>query len=167
LSTPWYELPVDEVMQQLDTGPDGLNEETASARLEEYGPNEIEFEKTPAWVRFLRQFNDPMVIILLVTATITGILTTLGSHRLPHRHDLRHEFPHRLICLYRDKAWQETKRDYRPPFIRNRCRAKNGGGLKLASSGSARGQSDMHPATQLGSGCTRRLPACHYRGLMG
>ena len=34
-------------------------------------------------MRFLRQFNDPMVIILLVTATITGVLTALGSHMLP------------------------------------------------------------------------------------
>ena len=70
-------------MAELETGPAGLNEETASARLQQYGPNEIEFEKTPAWVRFLRQFNDPMVIILLVTATITGVLTALGSHMLP------------------------------------------------------------------------------------
>ncbi len=34
-------------------------------------------------MRFLKQFNDPMVIILLVTAFTTGILTALGSHMLP------------------------------------------------------------------------------------
>ena len=83
MSTVWYELAAAEVMSQLETGPDGLDEEAASARLAHYGPNEIEFVKTPAWVRFLRQFNDPMVIILLVTATVTGVLTALGSHMLP------------------------------------------------------------------------------------
>ena len=83
LSTTWYKLSVDEVMNHLDTNPGGLDEETARARLEEFGPNEIRFEKTPAWVRFLRQFNDPMVIILLITATITATLTAFGSHMLP------------------------------------------------------------------------------------
>ena len=83
MSPAWYELAVDGVMQQLATSPDGLDEQTARARLEEYGPNEIQFEKTPAWVRFLRQFNDPMVIILLVTATVTATLTAFGSHMLP------------------------------------------------------------------------------------
>ena len=83
MSRAWYGFSVAEVMEQLETGPAGLNEEMASARLERHGPNEIEFEKTPAWVRFLHQFNDPMVIILLVTATITGVLTALGSHMLP------------------------------------------------------------------------------------
>ncbi len=79
----WYELSPDEVMNRLSTGRGGLDDEAATARLDELGPNEIEFEKTPAWVRFLRQFNDPMVIILLVTATITATLTAFGSHMLP------------------------------------------------------------------------------------
>ena len=83
MSEPWYEYSVGEVMSRLDTGETGLSESSALERLTQYGPNEIEFEKTPAWVRFLRQFNDPMVIILLVTATITGVLTALGGHMLP------------------------------------------------------------------------------------
>lgn len=79
----WYQLATDDVMHGLETGRDGLNQSVAQARLEQYGSNEIQFKKTPAWVRFLRQFNDPMVIILLVTAVITGVLTALGSHMLP------------------------------------------------------------------------------------
>jgi len=55
----------------------------AEALLESFGLNEIEFERTPAWLRFLRQFRDPMVIILLVTAVITGTLTAFGNHMLP------------------------------------------------------------------------------------
>ena len=79
----WYGLSTDELIEKLDASPDGLSDEVAAARLAQYGLNEIEFKKTPAWVRFLRQFNDPMVIILLVTATVTGVLTALGSHMLP------------------------------------------------------------------------------------
>ena len=83
MSDQWYNLSAEQVTDKLDGSPIGLSDETAAARLLEYGPNEIEFKKTPAWVRFLRQFNDPMVIILLATAVVTGTLTALGSHMLP------------------------------------------------------------------------------------
>ena len=83
MSRVWYGLSTDELIKELDASPEGLGDEVAAARLEQYGPNEIEFKKTPAWVRFLLQFNDPMVIILLATATVTGVLTALGSHMLP------------------------------------------------------------------------------------
>ncbi len=79
----WYAHSTDKVMELLDTGAAGLTDPDAEQRLAEYGPNEIEFKKTPAWLRLLRQFMDPMVIILLVTATITGVLSALGSHMLP------------------------------------------------------------------------------------
>ncbi len=83
MSTAWYGLSSEEVINTLDTHPGGLEQSEATARLEQYGANEIQFKKTPAWVRFLRQFNDPMVIILLITAIVTGTLTVLGSHMLP------------------------------------------------------------------------------------
>ena len=83
MSRPWYEHSTTELIAELATSPGGLNQQVATARLEQYGPNEIEFRKIPAWLRFLRQFNDPMVIILLVTALVTATLTALGSHMLP------------------------------------------------------------------------------------
>jgi len=83
MDKPWYGQSTDEILAALDSSPGGLTDTVAAARLEQCGPNEIAFKKTPAWVRFLRQFNDPMVIILLVTATVTGTLTALGSHMLP------------------------------------------------------------------------------------
>ncbi len=79
----WYGLTGAEVQEQLLTSTAGLDDTEATARLALAGPNEIEFRKTPAWVRFLRQFNDPMVIILMVTALVTGILTAFGSPMLP------------------------------------------------------------------------------------
>ena len=79
----WYGLSTQELIDTLDASPTGLTDAVAAARLEQYGLNEIAFKKTPAWVRFLRQFNDPMVIILLITAAVTAVLTALGSHMLP------------------------------------------------------------------------------------
>ncbi len=84
MSDPWYRLDVDETLAALQTSREqGLTPSEAVARQGRYGWNEITFKKTPAWIRFLRQFNDAMVIILLVTAAITGLLTALGSHMLP------------------------------------------------------------------------------------
>jgi calcium-translocating P-type ATPase len=79
----WYGLSTEELIDALGASAQGLSDEIAAERLEKYGPNEIEFKKTPGWLRFLRQFRDPMVIILLATAFVTGTLTVLGSHMLP------------------------------------------------------------------------------------
>lgn len=83
LSAPAFGLDCEEALAQLGSSPSGLSARAARERLEEHGPNEIAFRSTPAWRRFLRQFNDPMVIILIITAITTGILTLLGSHMLP------------------------------------------------------------------------------------
>jgi calcium-translocating P-type ATPase len=80
----WYGLSVDEALDTLNASHErGLSHADVEARRPEAGWNELAFKKTPAWVRFLRQFKDSMVIILLVTAAITGLLTALGSHMLP------------------------------------------------------------------------------------
>jgi magnesium-transporting ATPase (P-type) len=80
----WYGLSVDAALDTLNASHErGLSRAEVEARRPEAGWNELAFKKTPAWVRFLRQFKDSMVIILLVTAAITGLLTALGSHMLP------------------------------------------------------------------------------------
>ena len=83
MSNAWYSQSPQQVAQTLESSLQGINKDDAAQRLQQHGPNEIEFKKTPAWVLFLRQFNDPMVIILLATAIVTGTLTALGSHMLP------------------------------------------------------------------------------------
>ena len=83
LGGPPWGLEAQAVLAALQSSEQGLTQAEAERRLEQYGPNEISFRKTPAWLRFLRQFNDPMVILLMITATITGVLTAMGSHMLP------------------------------------------------------------------------------------
>jgi calcium-translocating P-type ATPase len=83
LSRPAFNLEAEAVLGELETSRRGLSDDEAQQRLQQFGPNEIAFRRTPAWQRFLRQFYDPMVIILLVTAAITGVLSALGSHMLP------------------------------------------------------------------------------------
>ena len=53
----------------------GLTDAAARARLEECGPNELTAEPTvPAWRRFLAQFADLLVVLLLVATAISVAL---------------------------------------------------------------------------------------------
>ena len=51
----------------------GLSDRDAEARLGQYGRNELTAERpAPAWRRFLAQFQDGLVILLLVATAISG-----------------------------------------------------------------------------------------------
>jgi Ca2+-transporting ATPase len=51
----------------------GLTTEEARARLDRYGRNELATEKpVPAWRKFLGQFQDPLVVLLLVATAISA-----------------------------------------------------------------------------------------------
>jgi magnesium-transporting ATPase (P-type) len=51
----------------------GLTDEEAHSRLERNGRNELATEKpVPAWRRFLAQFQDVLVILLLVATAISA-----------------------------------------------------------------------------------------------
>ena len=80
----WYQKSITDVLEELGVKPEsGLSASEVESRQAEFGANEIAFEKTPKWKKFLQQFNDPMVIILLVTAAITGAMSAFGAHMLP------------------------------------------------------------------------------------
>jgi Ca2+-transporting ATPase len=52
----------------------GLTEPDARERLRRYGPNALAAERTtPAWRRFLAQFQDPLVILLLVATAVSFV----------------------------------------------------------------------------------------------
>ena len=53
----------------------GLSEADAAGRLNEVGRNELATEKpTPGWIRFLAQFKDVLVILLLVATAVSAAL---------------------------------------------------------------------------------------------
>jgi len=75
----WYQLTVDDTLKKLDTNRHGLSTGEIKERLEKYGYNELTFKKPSVIMRFLRQFHNPLVYILLAAATVTGVLTLIGS----------------------------------------------------------------------------------------
>ncbi|HEY0938643.1 MAG TPA: cation-translocating P-type ATPase [Steroidobacter sp.] len=53
----------------------GLGKEEALARLDRYGRNELKAEApVPAWRKFLAQFEDVLVILLLIATAISAVL---------------------------------------------------------------------------------------------
>ncbi|HEX6627384.1 MAG TPA: cation-translocating P-type ATPase [Gemmatimonadaceae bacterium] len=71
-----YRLTADEVAKSLDTDLHrGLTDEEAAKRLAEVGHNELTAEHgVPAWRRFLAQFRDVLVILLLVATAVSVAL---------------------------------------------------------------------------------------------
>ncbi|GAO14004.1 hypothetical protein UVI_02035570 [Ustilaginoidea virens] len=58
----------------------GLTAADALKRLGEYGPNEIPHEEPePLWIRFLKQFQEPLIILLLVSAAMSLLLGNLDD----------------------------------------------------------------------------------------
>lgn len=52
----------------------GLSSEEAARRLEQFGPNALAAApKTPAWKRFLEQFKDPLVYLLIAATIISAV----------------------------------------------------------------------------------------------
>ncbi|NPA52381.1 MAG: cation-transporting P-type ATPase [Aquificae bacterium] len=66
-----HSLTVDKIFQLLKTSPNGLSFEEAKKRLKLYGKNQLEEEKESTLLIFIRQFNNPLVFILIVAALIT------------------------------------------------------------------------------------------------
>ena len=75
-TTAWHQLHLDEVVRLLESDlSTGLSTAEVQRRLEEFGPNRVTARRgTPAWLKFLRQFNQPLVYILLLAVGVTAFL---------------------------------------------------------------------------------------------
>ena len=76
--TNWHELPEPEVVRLLESDPArGLTRAEVEARLRQFGPNQMTARKRLSeWMRFLLQFHQPLIYILLAA---TGITVALGE----------------------------------------------------------------------------------------
>lgn len=71
----------EDIFKTLNSNIDGLDGKEAKKRLNDYGQNIIlNKKKTPLILRFLKQFNDTMIIILLVVAVLLYFYGCFYSH---------------------------------------------------------------------------------------
>ncbi len=80
-SPAWHTLTVAEALRQQGVdAATGLNTAEAEARLKKYGANAFTAEKKePGWRTFLRQYQDPMQILLLVAAVACLFIQQWGT----------------------------------------------------------------------------------------
>jgi Ca2+-transporting ATPase len=74
--TSWHSIPLDEVLQHLETnGETGLSSAEADHRLERYGPNALREQPRPTfWQRLLAQFQSFVIYILIFAAFLSAAL---------------------------------------------------------------------------------------------
>jgi P-type Ca2+ transporter type 2C len=74
----FYQQSPEQLFIQLDTHPSGLTQGEAQNRLMKFGTNALqEKKKKPAWLLFLDQFKDFMILILAAAAIISGLVGDL------------------------------------------------------------------------------------------
>ena len=72
----WHQKTIEAIMSELRTDPlNGLSSAEAEKRLSEYGPNLLVEEKKEHPIRkFLKQFTELIILILMAAAVIAGVL---------------------------------------------------------------------------------------------
>ena len=75
----WQTMRKDEVLKKLDTNEKlGLSEEEVLKRRKEYGNNVLqEKKKESIFVKFFKQFNDFMIIILIIASIISALVSKM------------------------------------------------------------------------------------------
>ncbi len=83
----WHTLSVAESLRQLDVEPaDGLSGQEVARRQTEFGPNELqEADGVRPWRLLLHQFTEPLVLVLIAAALLSGLVWTFdGEEPLPY-----------------------------------------------------------------------------------
>ena len=75
-SNNWFNKSVEETIDKLKTDANqGLSSKDVEKRKEEYGLNELqEGKKKSLFVKFLEQFKDFMIIVLIIAAIVSGVV---------------------------------------------------------------------------------------------
>ena len=79
-----YGMTEQETLEKLQTTPQGLTTQEAEQRRAVYGKNKLdEPPKVTLLQRFLQQLKDPMLIILMIAAAVSGATTLLHNMQNP------------------------------------------------------------------------------------
>jgi Ca2+-transporting ATPase len=75
-----YQIEADAALRWFESSKRGLAATDAATRLNEHGRNRLQkLSKDPAWLKFLRQFKDLMIILLVVSALLALYLRDIRT----------------------------------------------------------------------------------------
>ena len=76
----WHSLDIDKIFSLMGSSPTGLSPHLVEQKQAECGPNELEEKKKkPAWVIFMNQFKDFMILVLIAAAVISGVVGEMAD----------------------------------------------------------------------------------------
>jgi Ca2+-transporting ATPase len=76
----WHQTDIPGILRVLEGTDKGLSGREASRRLISFGPNEIiEGKNKAAWVIFLSQFKDLMIMVLIGAAIISAVVGDMSD----------------------------------------------------------------------------------------
>ena len=77
----WHAVSPEQALAKLESRAEGLSHTQAERRLEEHGPNQLkQAESRPGWKRLLEQFNNILMLVLIVAAIASlGLGHTLDA----------------------------------------------------------------------------------------
>jgi len=71
----WHAIDISEVFNKIGSRPEGLTDEQARRQMEQYGPNRLPSSASRGpLARFLSQFNNLLIYVLLASATVTALM---------------------------------------------------------------------------------------------
>ena len=75
----WETLRKEEVLKKLNTNSkEGLSQEEVKKRQEEYGKNKLKDKpKESFFMKFIKQFNDFMIIILIIASIVSAVISNM------------------------------------------------------------------------------------------
>ena len=75
----WETLRKEEVLKKIGTDrKEGLSEEEVKKRQQEYGKNKLEDKpKESIFMKFIKQFNDFMIIILIIASIVSAVISNI------------------------------------------------------------------------------------------
>ena len=74
----YYIMKIEEILNKFDTTKDGIKSTTFNKRIKEYGYNKLkESKKTSKIIKFLNQFKDIMIFILLISSVVSFMMAKI------------------------------------------------------------------------------------------
>jgi len=78
-----YNLTIEETLKKIGSSKKGITEDEAKVRLEKNGPNKLKEGKKKTMIgRFIDQFKNIMIIILLIAAVVSGVVAKMEGESL-------------------------------------------------------------------------------------
>lgn len=130
-----YNKKINDVFEEFSTNQNGLKENEIENRLLKYGRNEIEEAKKKSKIaRFLEQFNDMMIIILIIVAIIMWAYGFLVTHEYTDTIVIAIVVLLNAIMGYVQEQKAEVTLEGLKKYASRTCRVKRDGEIKIVNS---------------------------------